>query len=240
MKKTKTKKGESQGAALLSAVERIVDPPESIETRVKEADRKARGSLPRDASDEQILRLVERRLISHYSTRTALAGGASAMPALIPGLGSLAAVLGGGLIDMTLCLKFEVEMVLALASARGHKIKDPRERQLAYLLAAIHTYEAGGGTLPIEDLVKAELDAVWNYTPRQLAKLVGALFVRLALLYSGTGIAKAIPFVGMVVSAAANKTLTRRVGAGVVKALDERALRRTSGQKAPPRKKKAS
>lgn len=218
--------GTEQGAALLKAVERIVDAPAKIHERVEKTVGSIRASLPDDATEAQVRSSVERDLISHYSNRTAIAGGASALPGLVPGLGSLTAVLGGGLLDMTFCLKYEVEMVLALAASRGYDIEDKRERQLAYLLAAAHTYEASGGRNPLPDLVKTEIDAVWHYTPRQLGKLVAALFVKLALMFAGKGLTRAIPFIGVVVSSAANKTLTSRVGKSVVKALDGRETAR--------------
>jgi len=220
--------GTKQGEALLKAVERIVDSPAKIQARVDEAMEAARSALPDDAPALLVRQTVERQLVSSYSNRTALAGGAAALPGLIPGLGSLAAVLGGGLLDMTLCLKFEVEMVLALAAARGYDIEDKRERQLAYLLAAAHTYEASGGRNPLPDLIKTEIDAIWHYTPRQLGKLVAALFVKLALLFAGKGLTRAIPFIGVVVSSAANKTLTSRVGKSIIKALDQRSQRQAA------------
>jgi len=230
-----------QGRSLLKAVERIVDSPTKIRRRIDEALDRARRLLPGDATPEQIRTIVERDLVSSYSNRTAIAGGAAALPGVVPGVGSLAALVGGGLIDMTLCLKFEVEMVLALAAARGYRIEDPRERRLAYLLAAAHTFEASGGTLP--DLLKAEIDAIWHYTPRQLSKLVAALFVRLALILAGKGLVRAIPLVGVVVSSAANKTLTARVGKQVIRSLDRRAKRpapkQTAAAVAPAPKKVA-
>jgi hypothetical protein len=232
--------GERQGKALLSAVERIVDAPEKIREQVERIEAETRRGLPDDASPEQVRTAVERTLISHYSNRTALAGGAAALPGLVPGLGSLAAMLGGGLLDMTFCLKFEVELVLALAAARGYRIEDPRERQLAYLLAAAHTYEASSGQNPLADALKVEADAIWNYTPRQLGKLVASLFVKLAILYAGKGLVRALPLVGVVVSSAANKTLTSRVGKSVVKALDGRRApereARPAARRAAPRK----
>ncbi|MGC4117455.1 MAG: hypothetical protein QM765_23420 [Myxococcales bacterium] len=231
--------GSEQGAALLKAVERIVDSPAKIRAHVEAAAEKIRVSLPDDATEVQVRSALERDLVSHYSNRTAIAGGAAALPGLIPGLGSLAAVLGGGLLDMTACLKFEVEMVLALAASRGYDIEDPRERQLAYLLAAAHTYEASGGLNPLPDLIKTEIDAIWHYTPRQLGKLVAALFVKLAILFAGKSLTRAIPFIGIVVSSATNKTLTSRVGKSVIKALDGRASARAAASPKPAAKPKA-
>jgi hypothetical protein len=219
---TGTGQTEGKGQALLTAVERIVDSPKQIRALVSQELHAAREGLPGDANDEQIRKTAEDRLISAYSNKTALAGGAAALPAVIPGIGSLASVLGGSLIDMTLCLKYEVEMVLALAAARGYSIEDPRERQLAYLLAAAHTYEASSGKNPLADVLKVEADAIWNFTPRQLGKIVATLFVKLALLQAGKGLARAVPLVGILVSSATNKTLTRRVGKAVVVALDKR------------------
>jgi hypothetical protein len=214
---------EHKGEALLKAVERIVDSPSKIRKQVTAELNATRESLPEDTGADQVRQSVERQLISSYSNRTAIAGGAAALPGLVPGLGSLAAVLGGGLLDMTLCLKYEVELVLALAALRGYDIEDPRERKLAYLLAAAHTYEASGGRNPLPDLIKTEIDAIWHYTPRQLGKLVAALFLKLAIMLAGKGLTRAIPFIGVVVSSAANKTLTTRVGRSVLKALDRRA-----------------
>lgn len=236
MAKARRSDGSSRGAALLRAVERIVDSPSQIRRKVAAEAEKIRASLPADAAPAQRRQALERRLISDYSNRTALAGGAAALPSVVPGLGTLASALGGGILDMTACLKFEIELALALASSRGYDIEDPRERQMAYLLAAVHTFEASGAGGALADLVKAEADAVWRYTPRQIGKLVSAAFVRLALQLAGRGLTRAIPIVGVVVSSAANKALTARVGRELIKAYDERERRAGGGDAAPPKR----
>lgn len=216
--------GSRKGRALLMAVERIVDSPAKIRARAAEVEARIREALPDGAPDDQVRKAVEQRLIADYSNRTALAGGAAALPGIVPGIGSLTTLIGGGLVDMTFCLKYEVEMVLALAALRGYNIENARERQLAYLMAAAHTYEASSGENPLGDLLKTEADAVWNFTPRQLGKLVASLFVKLALWFAGKGFARALPLVGVVVSTAANKTLTMRVGKSVIVELDRRSV----------------
>ena len=55
--------------------------------------------------------------MSHYSNATAVSGGATALPSMIPGLGTLVTLTGGTLVDVALMLKFEVEMALALCRA---------------------------------------------------------------------------------------------------------------------------
>lgn len=212
------------GKELLKAIERIMASPEDIDAQAQAFTQEIRQKLPADASDAQIRQLTAQKLISHYANRAALAGGAASIPALVPGIGTMAAFAGGGLVDMTLCLKYEVEMVLSLSSLWGFDIGDPRERQLAYLITASHTYESTPGSLPIADLLKIELDAIWHYTPRQLGKLITTLFVKLAFLYSGKGLVRAIPLVGMFVAGGFNKALARRLGKSVMKLLELRPV----------------
>lgn len=222
---------ESKRADLLKAVERIVASPEEIECQAEAIVQEARKKLPQDAAGAQIRELAEQKIIARYANRAAMAGGASSLPALLPGLGTMAAFVGGGLVDMTMCLKYEIEMALALSSLHGFDIRDPRERQLAYLLAASHTYESTPGSVPIADFLKIELDAIWHYTPRQLGKLVTALFVKLAIAYSGKGFVRAVPLVGLIASGGINKALTHRLGKSVIKAFERRPEPRAQGAK---------
>ncbi|MDR0965595.1 MAG: hypothetical protein LBM75_03660 [Myxococcales bacterium] len=213
---------EASGAQLLRAVERILDTPDQIELQVEESIQEIRQKLPSDVPGIQIRALAEKKLIARYANRAALAGGAASLPAIIPGIGTATAFVGGGLVDMTFCLKYEIEMVLSLASLRGFDIHDPRERQLAYYLAAAHTYESTPGSVPIADFLKIEVDAVWHYTPRQLGKIVAILFVKLAILFSGKGLLRAVPLMGALVSGGVNKALAHKLGNSVVKMLDLR------------------
>lgn len=222
-------RADPSGTNLLKAVERIVASPDEIERQTESIVQEVRDKLPTDATGAQIRALAEQKIVAHHANRAALAGGASSLPALIPGVGTMAAFVGGGLVDMTMCLKYEIEMVLALSSLHGFDIRDPRERQLAYLLAASHTYASTPGSVPIADFLKIELDAIWHYTPRQLGKLVTTLFIKLALVYSGKGLIRAVPFVGLIVSGGVNKALTHRLGTSVIEAFGRRPEPRAKG-----------
>src|SRR6476659_413883 len=103
---------DEQGQKLLTAVERIVASNASIRATVdgvsatvKSKQAELKGGELRDA--------VAAALVKHYSDRAAIAGGASALPGLIPGWGSLVAAVGGTFAELTLLLKWEVEMALA-------------------------------------------------------------------------------------------------------------------------------
>lgn len=212
-KKTeKTKpEGQEQGRELLTAVERILDDTAGLVALADRYLEEARRTSP--AGGPEIREAAAQAAISRFSNLSAVAGGAAALPGLFPGVGTLVALTGGALADMGLMLKFEVEMALVLTHLHGFDIAQPEERQLAFLLASVGTYDAKSGGNFLVDVAKAEGVAVWNYAPRQVSKLLLAVLAKIALLQLSKGLVRALPVVGVVVGSAVNKVLTRRVGA---------------------------
>jgi uncharacterized protein (DUF697 family) len=210
---------EEQGAKLYSAVERIVEDHSVIIDRVERFEDEIDEASP-DYSDSELVEKTADKIISHFANRTMYAGGLSSAPALIPFWGSIIALVGGSLADMTFCLKYEVEMVLSLSTLYGFDIRDDRERSLAFLIASVGTYEQldgkpnilKGAFQAIGDYAQAETQAIWNYTPRQIGKIVTKAFLQLALKGAGKSFIKAMPIVGIGVSAAGNRLLTKHVG----------------------------
>lgn len=198
---------EEKGKKLLTAVERIVATPDSIRATVDGARQRVKGELRGEALREA----TARELIRGYSNRAAVAGGVSGLPGLIPGFGSIALVIGGGLAELTFLLKWEVEMALGLSHLYGFDIDDPRERQLGYLMASVGTYDATGKNFFV-DVMKVEGTAIWNYAPRAMGRMVVSAMTMVAAMYLWRGLLKAVPFVGMAVGSSMNKVLTKRVG----------------------------
>lgn len=246
----KARRDEERGRKLLTAVERIVADNVSLKALVREAHDKAVSVSADDASKKTLRNAAAKEIIRTFSNRAAVAGGASGIPSLIPGigtLGSIAVAVGGGLAELTALLKFEVEMTLALTHLFGFDIEDPRERQLAFLLASVGTYDAAGKNFFV-DVAKVEGAAIWNYGPRRLGRMVVTALTMLAALNFWRGLLKAVPFVGIAVGTSMNKLLTQRVGDRCQKDL---ALRRkmflkerkaaraaAGGNGAAPKKKK--
>lgn len=208
---------------ILSAVERITDTPQGILELV--------GKLRKESADTAVL--VE-RIVSHYSNRSAIAGGATALPALLPGIGTAAYLATGPLADMVLLLKFEVEMSCALAAAHGFDITRPEERQLAFLLAAVKTSDESLGRSVLADVGEVGWTAIWNYAPRRVVKLLVEILALIAVaVLAERLLLKAIPLVGIAVGAGMNKVLTSRVGKRANEELELRAklLAEASGAK---------
>jgi uncharacterized protein (DUF697 family) len=206
-----------RGERLLSAVERVVEDCDDLITHV-ETLKSAADEI--DAAD--LREHVARQIIEGYSTRSAIAGGLTSLPALLPGAGSAVAFVGGMLADMTYMLKHDVEMILCLSYLYGHNIRDEKERWLAYVLAGIRTYEVQVRRNYLADLFDLQLDALPKYTPRELFKLAATVLGRLALASLSRGFVKTLPLVGIAVSASTNKFMTWSVGWWCVEALERR------------------
>jgi uncharacterized protein (DUF697 family) len=210
-----------EGERLLSAVERLIEDTSSLVSQV-EAFKYEVQAPGGDELDPDYLEDVSRLLISAYSGRAAIAGGVTAMPALLPGVGTAIAIVGGSLADVALMLKHEVELSLCLTHLYGHDIRDERERWLAFVLAGVSTYEARSGRNYFADMAEAEMEALNLYTPRQLSKLMITLMGKLALLSASRSLIKALPLIGIAVSASANKLVTTAVGWRCAEALARR------------------
>lgn len=221
---------ERRGRKLLFAVERLVDDSDTLAAQAEAVKGDFFGG--EDEDDGERLRAVAERIIASYSTRSAITGGVAAVPAMVPGPGTVVAVVGGSLADMILMLKHEVEMTLCLTHLYGYDIRQEKGRWLAYALATVHTYEAKSGGSYVEDITEAQLEALVKYTPRQLSKLAMTALGKLALLAVSKNLVRAIPLVGVVVGASANKMLTAAVGRRCVEALARR--REANGQPEEP------
>jgi uncharacterized protein (DUF697 family) len=208
------------GERLLTAVERLVDDVDILIAQVEAyaEDVNARGKAT--GTERVPLQMVAERIIRSFSNRSAFAGGVTALPSMLPGGGTLLTLVGGSLADMTMMLKHEVELALCLTHLYGHDIREEKMRWLAYTLAAVNTYEVSSGRNFFVDVAEAQLEALSKYTPRQLSKLVITVLGKYALFSASRGLVRAIPFVGIAVSASANKLIVSASGWRCVDALE--------------------
>jgi hypothetical protein len=77
-----------------------------------------KSSKPK-ASEHEVQALVAEKIISRYAKMSATNGGVTALAGVIPGLGTAVAMVGGGLTDATIGMKFQVDMCRCLADTFG-------------------------------------------------------------------------------------------------------------------------
>ncbi len=231
------KPDDAAGKKLLTAVERILASSASIRATVEGVQATLKSAQP-ELKGPELRAQTAQALVKHYSDRAAIAGGASGLLALIPGWGSLVAAVGGTVAEVTLLLKWEVEMALALSHLYGFDVDEPAERQLAFLMASVGTYDASGKNF-FADVARLEGTAFWNYAPRHVARFVAQALAAILALYVWRGFIKAIPVLGIGIGAGLNKVLTNKVGARCMRDLEtRRELVREQVKAAAPRKPK--
>lgn len=199
--------------AILKAVEIILASPDSIQKQVQQMEAKYTKKYSNKMTEDQIKGKVADHIISNYSYYTAFAGGTSALPGLVPGLGTAVAMVGGATADAALTMKWEIEMVMSIATVYGVDITIEEEQRLCYLIAAFGVMNeaakkgvAGVGAQALKRMVLQYLKGPTLVAVKEVFKKVGIVFTRKAL-------EKAIPFgVGVAVGASSNKLLTTYVG----------------------------
>jgi len=205
-------KDEEDKPMLLKAVEMVLAEPKAIQDETKNLLEKFRKNHPAK-SDSEIRKLVCKKIISNYSYYTAFTGGATSLAGVIPGLGTAISAFGGATADAALCMKYQIEMTMALACAYGHDILLEEEKRLCLIIAGLGTIseaaKEGGKSLTSKAFVKM----TQQYLRGATLQAVKEIFKRVGLNFARKSLEKAIPFgVGVVISFTANKGLTWYVG----------------------------
>lgn len=208
-----TQNNQNDKPAVLKAVEIIIASPESIQKQVQQMEYKYNKKYSKKMTEDQIKDKVADHIISNYSYYTSFAGGASALPGIVPGIGTAVAMVGGATADAALTMKWEIEMVMSLATVYGVDITIDEEQRLCYLIAAFGVINEAAkkgvsevGAQALKRMVQQYLKGPTLVAVKEVFKKVGVVFTRKAL-------EKAIPFgIGAVVGASSNKLLTVYVG----------------------------
>ncbi|MDW8441220.1 MAG: thioredoxin domain-containing protein [Caldilineaceae bacterium] len=132
--------------------------------------------------------LVE-HLIWRKARQAGMVGAATSAAALIPGLGGVAAFTVGAAADVGATLRLQSELVMEIAAARGKRLQPDQARNALLVVAGLN--------VGAERLV--------NQASRRLA-------TRLSERFAGRALVKAVPFIGVAISAAANLLMTYLIG----------------------------
>lgn len=202
----------SNSPALLKALELILVSPAVIKQKVKKTKEKLR--LRGKAWNEETWKeKVADRLIASYSTKAGLSGGATALIGVVPGLGTALELFGGTTADMALCLKYQVEMSMALADLYGQDIKNEADRKHYFIIAGLSTLNTEAVRQGSEGAAKLFTKLLERSLRDAGFETVRVLFRKLSITLSKKMLQKAIPFgIGAVIGFSSNKTLTWMVG----------------------------
>jgi hypothetical protein len=138
---------------------------------------------------------------------------ATALTGVVPGLGQLIAAFGGATADSALCMKFQIEMTMALASLYDHDIEMDEERMLCFIIAGLGFISKAAKEGAKELGTKAFIKLVRKHLAGSTLAAVKAIFRKAGVTFTRKAVEKSIPFgVGVVIGFSANKGITWYVG----------------------------
>ena len=204
---------EQQQPVLLKAIELILAKPAEIKRTVHKTKERYKKRYHKSMNELELNDKLADKLIASYSTKAGLSGGATALIGIVPGLGTAVEVFGGATADMALCLKYQVEMSMALADLYGHDIETDSDRKKYFIIAGLSTINMEAVKQGGEQAAKIFNKLVQRYLREASFDTVRILFRKVTITLSKKALQKAIPFgIGAAIGFSSNKALTWMVG----------------------------
>lgn len=199
-------------SSLMKMVEAIAISPQDARAVVEQYDAQARKSRP-TYTDEKILALVTDKIIKRYSRLAATTGAVTAIPGAVPGIGTTISLVGGGLVDVSFCMKLQIDMTMCLGIAINGRISNEDAKHMTYIIALYGSLEQMGSTGATKMASKAGVKMLRKYLQGPALETVKEFFRRIGITFIRKNVEKAIPFgVGIVLGGTANYVLTKYVG----------------------------
>lgn len=206
-------KPEQHQPVLLKAIELILARPAEISKHVQTVKERHQHRFGKKLNEADQLDKLADKLIASYSTKAGLSGGATGLIGIVPGLGTAVEIFGGATADMALCLKYQVEMSMAIASLYGHDIESDSDRKQYFIMAGLSTINMEAVKQGGEQAARLFSRMLQQYLKEATFDTVRILFRKVTITLSKKALQKAIPFgVGAVIGFSSNKALTWVVG----------------------------
>ncbi|GAB6968537.1 hypothetical protein JCM25156A_25750 [Komagataeibacter kakiaceti JCM 25156] len=214
------------GSLMLNAIRAIAISPEKAKKMVDQYKHSAK-KLNKQCNDNEIEKIVSKKIIAKYSRYASLSGGLSAVPGIVPGIGTVAAMVGGGTADATVCMKIQIDMTMLLAVNFGWDLTDHDAMYMTILIAVAGGLEQLGVQSGAPIASKAGVKMLQQYLKGATLEAVKQFFTRFGINFTRKAVEKSMPFgIGVVAGSSLNYGLTRYVGYEAVKCFTiERQMR---------------
>lgn len=203
---------DDNSSALMKMVEAIAITPADARELVAQYEAQVRQAKP-NVADVELRALLTDKIISRYSKMAATSGGATSLAGVIPGVGTAIAAVGGGLADVSLCMKFQIDMTMCLGIAINNKMTNEDAKHMSFVIALSGSLEQMATKNATSAASKAALKMINEHLKGATLETIKQLFKQVGINFTKTAFSKAIPFgIGVVIGSTANYALTRYVG----------------------------
>lgn len=200
------------GSTIMKVVETIAIRPEDARSIVCQYEAQARAKHA-DASDDKIKRLVANKIIKRYAKLAATSGGVTSLAGVIPGVGTAISMVGGGLADVSLSMKFQIDMTMCLAMALKDNLANEDAKHMSFIIALCGSLEKAGVAGGTKIASKAGVKMVNQYLKGSALIFIKQLFSKVGITFTKSATLKAIPFgVGVVLGSTAGYAMSQYVG----------------------------
>jgi uncharacterized protein (DUF697 family) len=198
---------------LLRAIEMLVAGPDDIRKVVEQCRARTRKCAKTELSEEDERIEVANALILRYAKTCGRVGAVTAGAGALPGIGTVVALIGSTAADLAITMKYQIEMVTALAHLFGRDITNEEEQRLIYTVAGLGI-ATQAGLLSFERFtIQGIREAVKHMVKGRWKKWIFELFKKLGLKLTERGILRVIPFgIGVTFTYYSNRKLTRYIG----------------------------
>ncbi len=203
---------EDNGTALMKIVEAISITPQDARAVVSQYEAQVRAGN-QNKTDEHIRDLVTKKIIQRYSKMAATSGGVTSLAGIVPGIGTAISMVGGGLADVSVCMKFQIDMTMCLGIAINNGLSNEDAKHMSFIIALGGSLEHLASGAATKTASKATVKVVSEYLKGATLQTIKQLFKQVGINFTKKAAMKAIPFgVGVAISASANYFLTRYIG----------------------------
>lgn len=220
-------RADEAGSRLYEAIKLFAISPAEASTLVEGYLEQSRKRHPESSASEHQSR-VAKQLIVRYCRLAGTSGGLTALTGVIPGVGTLISMFGGGFTDAVVCMKLQVDMCMCLAKTFGWDLHEEDTKGLVFLLAAGGAVENLGKGFAVEIGSKAGVNLLKTYLKGASLRFIKDLLKNFGIIFTRKSLERALPLgMGVIIASGANYALTKHVGQAATKwfllELEERA-----------------
>lgn len=202
----------SEKPNFLKAIELVLADPKQIQSEVFSLIEQHKKRYPNKAYSD-IQKLCAQKIVKNYSYYSGFVGGTTGLSAAMPGVGTVAAILGGGTVDVVTSMKFQIEMTMALATIYEHDILIEEEKRLCMLIAGVGAITELGKKATTDVANKAFVKMIEQYLKGAVLQSIKEIFKRIGIEFTKSALKKSLPFgVGAIIGFNANKLMTKYIG----------------------------
>jgi hypothetical protein len=202
-----TRELKTEDSSIMKMVQAIAMSPDDARAVVAKYQKQVVAAKP-GLAEAAVIEIVCKKIISHYSNLAATTGGATALTGVVPGIGTAVALVGGTLTDISISLKFQIDMCLCLALAVNGELTNEDAKNMSFIIALWGSLEQAGAKSGTALASKAGVKMLNMYLKGPALITIKQLFAKIGIEFTKKAAAKVIPFgVGVVIGASRKRTV---------------------------------